>query len=142
MQRLDDLERQLTAAIATRIAAERHASLLIDARLRHFHPQRGIDHARHALQRLGQSLVRGVRSRIDSSRAQTASLSRALNAVSPLATLGRGFAIVTTPAPASAQRWGTPITSIEAARSGQKVVAHLRDGVLRCSVDEIESNAS
>jgi exodeoxyribonuclease VII large subunit len=141
MQRLDDLERQLVAAAENRIGRARHAAELIDARFRHLHPQRGIDAARQALNRIGHSLLRGVRGRIETARSQTASLGRALNAVSPLATLGRGFAIVTTPAPSS-QRWGTPITSIGDTNSGAKVLAHLQDGVLSCTVDGIEPNAT
>ena len=140
MQRLDDLERQLTSAIGTRIGRARYAAAMLDTRFRQFHPRRRIDTARQAQRRLEQSLARAVRSRIETARAAGAALSRALNAVSPLATLGRGYAIVTTPAPAS-QRWGTPITSIAHTRTGAGIVTHLQDGVLRCTVDEIESDA-
>ena len=141
MQRLDDLERQLIAAVDARIDRARHAAELIDARFSHLHPQHAIVAARQTLNRIGRSLQRSVHSRIETARSQTASLGRALNAVSPLATLGRGFAIVTTPAPPS-ERWGTPITSIGATQSGAKVVAHLHDGVLSCTVDGIEPNAT
>jgi exodeoxyribonuclease VII large subunit len=136
MQRLDDIERQLGAAFKACIGRKRHAAALLEARLRQFHPQRDIDLARRTLQRCEQSLARGVRARIEAARSANAALSRALNAVSPLATLGRGFAIVTTPAPSS-QRWGTPITSVQNTSAGAKVVAHLQDGRLRCTVDEV-----
>jgi exodeoxyribonuclease VII large subunit len=141
MQRLDDLERQLVAAVENRVGRARHAAQLIDARFSHLHPQRAIDAARQSLDRMGYSLLRGARARIETARSQTASLGRALNAVSPLATLGRGFAIVTTPAPSS-QRWGTPITSVGDTQSGAKVVANLQDGALHCTVDGIEPNAA
>ena len=140
MQRLDDLERQLGSAIATRIAHARHAATLLDTRMRQFHPQRDIDRAHQTTRRFEQSLNRAIRTRIETAHTAMASLSRALNAVSPLATLGRGFAIVTAPAPSS-QRWGTPITSIDATRPGAKVVAHLQDGALHCTVDDIDANA-
>ena len=141
MQRLDDLERQLAAAVENRIGRARHAAALLDTRFRHLHPQRAIDVRAPGRESTAASLLRDVRGRIETARSRTASLGRALNAVSPLATLGRGFAIVTTPAPSS-QRWGTPITSIGDTRSGAKVVAHLQDGVLHCTVDGIESNAN
>jgi len=141
MQRLDDLERQLTSAVTARVGRARHAVALLDTRFRQFHPRREIDLARNNVQRLEQTLVRGIRGRLATAYATTASLSRALHAVSPLQTLGRGYSIVTTPAP-SGKRWGTPITSITRAHPGQAVVAHLGDGSLNCTVDGIETDAS
>jgi exodeoxyribonuclease VII large subunit len=141
MQRLDDLERQLASVITARIGRAHHAVTLLDTRFRQYHPQREIDLARINVQRFEQTLARGVRVRISSSLAATASLSRALHAVSPLETLGRGYSIVATPAPPE-KRWGTPITSIAQTHPGQAVIAHLRDGSLHCTVDGIESNAS
>ncbi len=141
MQRLDDLERQLTSAIGARLGRAAHAVALLDTRFRQFYPQRSIDASRANLQRFEQSLVRAMRVRLDAARGTVASSSRALHAISPLATLGRGFSIVTKPAPAS-QRWGTPITSIDDTHVGDQIVDHLQNGILRCTVDAIEPNAS
>lgn len=58
---------------------------------------------------------------------------RALNAVSPLATLERGFAIVAKPA---GTRWGEPIDSVAQATSGDILLAHLADGTLQTKVVE------
>ena len=140
MQRLDDVERQLIAATQARIGRARNVTTLLRTRLRQFHPQREIAHARAALQRAEHSLARTIRTRVEAARLGAAAVSRALNAVSPLATLGRGYAIVTTPAPLS-ERWGTPIISIADAASGDTVVAHLDDGSLTCVVQDVEPNA-
>ncbi len=140
MQRLDDVERQLIAATNARIGRGRNVATLLRTRLRQFHPQREIAHARAALLRAEHSLARGVRARVEVARAGTAAVSRALNAVSPLATLGRGYAIVTTPAPLS-ERWGTPIVSVAATTAGDTVMAHLEDGSLTCVVTDVEPNA-
>jgi len=140
MQRLDDVERQLVAATRARIGRARNVTTLLRTRLRQFHPQREIAHAHAALLRAEHSLARGIRARVETARVGAAALGRALNAVSPLATLGRGYAIVTTPAPLS-ERWGTPITSVEDASSGDTVVAHLDDGTLTCVVQNVQSNA-
>jgi len=139
MQRLDDLERQLSASIAARLARARAAVALLRAQFQQFHPRREISHARELLARLDQSLLRALQTQLDRTASGVVSLSRALHAVSPLATLGRGYAIVTTPAPARA-RWGTPITSIAHTSVGATVVAHLDDGVLQCSVTAITPN--
>jgi exonuclease VII large subunit len=105
--------------------------------LRQFHPQREVERARLGLQRVEGALTRGVRARLARAAASQVSLVRALHAVSPLETLGRGYTIVTTPAPAGA-RWGTPVTSVSETQVGANVVAHLADGALRCTVDGIE----
>ena len=137
MQRLDDVERQLTLAMGSTLNHARHAATLLDIRLRQFHPQREVERARLGLQRVEGALTRGVRARLARAAASQVSLVRALHAVSPLETLGRGYTIVTTPAPAGA-RWGTPVTSVSETQVGANVVAHLADGALRCTVDGIE----
>jgi len=141
MQRLDDVERQLIAATQARIGRAHNDTTLLQTRLRQFHPQREIAHARAALHRAEHSLARTVKTRVEAARLGAAAVSRALNAVSPLATLGRGYAIVTAPAPLS-ERWGTPIVSIADTAKGDTVVAHLDDGSLTCVVQDIEPNAS
>jgi exonuclease VII large subunit len=60
--------------------------------------------------------------------------------VSPLATLGRGYAIVAAPAPAG-RRWGVPVTSVAAVSAGERVIAHLADGRLDCTVERVERDA-
>ncbi len=140
MQRLDDVERQLIAATKARIGRARNISTLLRTRLRQFHPQREIAHARAALMRAEHSLGRSIKTRVETARSSTAAISRALNAVSPLATLGRGYAIVTTPAPHTA-RWGTPIVSVADTAPGNTIVAHLEDGSLTCVVSDIAPDA-
>jgi exodeoxyribonuclease VII large subunit len=140
MQRLDDLERQLLGGVRTRLARARNTVAILDAQFQQFHPRREVAHARTLLQRLDQALARAMRTRIERARSAAAALSRALHAVSPLETLGRGYAIVTTVPPAS-QRWGTPITSVTDTGVGAAVMAHLADGALQCTVREIKTNA-
>ena len=65
-------------------------------------------------------------------------LGRALNAVSPLATLERGFAIVAKP---TGTRWGEPINSVTQAAAGDRLLAHLADGTLRTQVVETAEKA-
>ena len=63
------------------------------------------------------------------------SLGRALNAVSPLATLERGFAIVAKP---DGTRWGRPINSVAEANPGDTLLTHVADGTLQTEVTEVE----
>ena len=114
MQRLDDVERQLIAATQARIGRARNvATLLRHAAAPVPSAARDRARARRAAARRAFAGARRQGAGRSGARSARAAVSRALNAVSPLATLGRGYAIVTTPAPLS-ERWGTPIISIAA----------------------------
>jgi exonuclease VII large subunit len=80
------------------------------------------------------SLRRTMATRLERASQQTTTLRRALYAVGPLETLGRGYAIVAT---ADGSRWGTPITRVDQVAPGAAVEAHLADGTLRATVDAI-----
>jgi exodeoxyribonuclease VII large subunit len=140
MQRLDDIERRLQRATQSRVERAGHALALLYARFDQQHPRTRLGRVRTDLARLQRALARGGRIRYERAAAELASASRALHAVSPLETLGRGYAIVTTPAP-SGDRWGTAITSVDAVRAGDRIVAHLNDGAVQCSVDDVVPNA-
>ena len=130
MQRLDDLERRLRRAWEARARGAAHR---LDA------ARSGL--ARHApatrVARLGEHLA-GLRHRLrlatrqDLSRRRQAlaAQARALDLVSPLATLGRGYAIVTTPD-------GTILRRADATRAGDAVEARLAEGRLACRVETV-----
>ncbi|MCE2461370.1 MAG: exodeoxyribonuclease VII large subunit [Pseudomonadales bacterium] len=69
----------------------------------------------------------------EQAEARLTTLARALNAVSPLATLARGFAIVARP---DGSPWGKPLASAAEVQGGDKVVAHLADGTIDATVDK------
>jgi exodeoxyribonuclease VII large subunit len=140
MQRLDDIERRLARAALARVDRAVRSLASLGARFAQQHPRVRIERTGADVARLRRALVRAHRVRIDRAEAKLASASRALNAVSPLETLGRGYAIVAAPAP-SGDRWGAPITSIDGVRLGDRVVAHLDDGALHCRVEDVEPNA-
>jgi exodeoxyribonuclease VII large subunit len=100
MQRLDDLTLRLGAAARLALGASRVRIERLDARL----------------QRAGSSHLAQAGHRL-------ALCSRALDAVSPLATLSRGFAIVTCPD-------GTLLTDAALARDGEDIEARLARGTL------------
>jgi exodeoxyribonuclease VII large subunit len=61
-----------------------------------------------------------------------AGAARTLQAVSPLATLGRGFAVLTAEPPDGTRR---AVTSIRQASPGDSLTAHLHDGALELRVE-------
>jgi len=95
-QRLDELEQRLASRLQLTLAERRHALETLTGRLARVSPQIEVQHLvrRHALldARLRMLLPR----RLEALRQRLAIAVRTLDAVSPLATLERGFAIVTT----------------------------------------------
>ena len=69
---------------------------------------------------------------MEQAEARLATLNRALNAVSPLATLDRGFAILAKP---DGSRWGRPVKSVGDVERGDAIVAHLADGAVQATVE-------
>ena len=62
-------------------------------------------------------------------RSRLTALGRALDAVSPLATLDRGYAIITS------HPEGDLVRSVKATSAGRQIKANLGDGSLLCTVD-------
>jgi exodeoxyribonuclease VII large subunit len=137
MQQLDEFERRLIGLARQRLARARHALAIQHAELRACHPGRAIGLFGRRLAEHDRALQRSALHRLERAGHAIAALGRALHAVSPLATLGRGYAIVTAPTPAGS-RWGSPITSVAQTRPGAAVDAHLDDGRLLCIIEDIQ----
>ncbi len=130
-QRCDELEQRLRIAMAHELGRHRHQYHALGQRLQTLAPRREIDAARLRLSNLSTRLIHGQRRRLQSQRERLQTLARTLDAVSPLATLGRGFAILEAPE-------GRVIRSIEQAQEGQTIRARLQDGRLHCRIETIE----
>jgi exodeoxyribonuclease VII large subunit len=130
MQRADDLEERLRLALKHRLEqAEIRVSGLARS-LRAFRPEPLIRRHQQRLQQTGGALARTMRQRLQQRRESLLAAARTLNAVSPLHTLQRGYAVLTDGAGAR-----VPISSVAATRVGAAVTAHLRDGSLRLNVE-------
>ena len=127
LQRLDDLEQRLTAA--ARGGLQRDA-----LHLRHCHERLGRHGARQLLQHyqaahaaLHARLLRTLTARFALTRHRFDLAARALNSVSPLATLARGFAIVTAAD-------GALLTDAASVHGGDLIEARLARGTLTARV--------
>lgn len=132
MLRTDELGERLLGAMSTTITRARtdlsHRVELLarcnpSARLAPAH-----DRVLHAATRLRSSASETA----EQAQARLGTLTRALNAVSPLATLARGFAIVAKP---DDSRWGQPVASVTEVEHGDVIDAHLADGTIRANVE-------
>jgi exodeoxyribonuclease VII large subunit len=129
-QRLDDLEQRLTGAL--RGGMHRHRSRLSDImeRLTRQSPERHLRAYCVRHDALGVRLQTALTQRLASAGHRLNLAQRALHAVSPLATLDRGFAIITREAD------GALVTDARALRAGEEIRARLAHGGVRARVIE------
>ena len=127
-QRLDELEARLKRGWGA-LAAKRQAQLTaILADLRNATPQRQLMTLRERSRWISGGLQQAMLSRLEQRRTRLGLVARALQAVSPLATLDRGYAIVTS------ARDGAVITNAETLSPGAKIGVRLARGELTATV--------
>jgi len=131
-QRLDDLERRSRISITSTISNLHSCLQATHARLGQHSPRSRLGelelHWRGLARRLGLSMQSCMTRQQQSLAVQ----SRALHAISPLATLERGYAIVQTPG-------GDVVRTADAVKPGDPVEARLAKGTLQCTVDKTDS---
>ena len=133
MQRVDDLEQRLASAASRRVERHQSGVHLLLARLTAQHPRETLKTLQSSLQDLHARLRRAVLDTASRGQADLTAVTRTLHAVSPTATLERGYAIITTPPPGAA-RFGRLVSSVDQVRKGEPLVAHLTDGRLGIDV--------
>ena len=127
VQRIDVLVRHADAGLSRRLLAahdrvERRAAALAGAL-----PDTVA--ARHAVEERGLTAARALEGRLATASERTVALSGRLAALSPLATLKRGYAIVARPD-------GRPVTSAATLERGDAVELRLRDGVRAARIED------
>src|SRR5215472_9720682 len=126
-QRLDDLSMRLGGATRGRVQRERLRLEELYRRLMHRSPDRLLERQRSRHQDLRLRLGHAATARMAAAAQRLALAQRALNAVSPLATLARGFAIVT-------RADGALLTDAGAVAPGEEIEARLALGILTARV--------
>jgi exodeoxyribonuclease VII large subunit len=94
-------------------------------------PSRRLEALHQRLNAAHKTLRRHAQHTLGSRRRQLRELARTLQAVSPLATIGRGYAVLT------ATETGELVSSVTRGRPGLGITAQLQDGWLDCTVDDI-----
>jgi exodeoxyribonuclease VII large subunit len=127
-QRLDDLDTRMGAAIRGQLALAGHRLAARRAELVSLSPQAGLSSLTHRLAVLRARLSPALAARLEQARSQFHGASRALHAVSPLATLERGYAI------ALRVPDGAIVTASAQAPPGSEVELRLSKGKLLAKV--------
>ena len=133
-QRLDELEILLNKAVQLRLTY--HARILETqtARLWQHSPMTAISHHQQKQTYLNERLTNAINNRLKQSTQRLQNISQTLHAVSPLATLNRGYALVTDPIS------GQIIRSTEQIKLGDKVMTRLATGRFTSQVDAFVEN--
>jgi exodeoxyribonuclease VII large subunit len=127
VQRLDDVGQRLTAAMRACVDRDRIRFAEGRARLERSSPQQLLAAARARYEAVGSRLRTAGARALATAGHRLALAQRALGSVSPLGTLGRGFAIVTLAD-------GTLLTDAAAAAPGAQIQARLARGSLEARV--------
>lgn len=127
-QRLDDLELRLRRAQLQHARQAQQRLHGLATRLQSRHPGQAIAVLRQRLQQLGQRLPQATSQQVLQRRTQFQAAAHALQLVSPLATLGRGYSILL-------DGQGRALRSIREAQPGQRLEARLADGSIDLRVE-------
>jgi len=131
IQRLDELQLRLERGVRVHLRHERARLEALSASLREHSPAQRLRRVSERLTSLTVQLDAAARSRLMLVGKRLALAMRTLDAVSPLATLERGYAIVSDAAS------GTVISHVASARPGQSIQARLADGELLAEVKDL-----
>jgi exodeoxyribonuclease VII large subunit len=96
------------------------------------HPAQKLQEQIQQLDRVEQRLIRHMQFLLENKNLRLAELSRGLHAISPLATLDRGYAIIKN------SQTQQMLVSVASINIGDTITARVRDGHLHCTVNAIE----
>jgi len=134
-QRLDELDIRLARGVRRRLEALRAVLGVETTGLSRHSPVHRIASVGNRLAALELRLTAAARQRLERSRSAVAIAARTLQAVGPLATLERGYAIVT-------DEHNAVITDAATVTQGQAIHARLARGRLRARVESSEDEAA
>lgn len=129
-QRLDELEQRLRLAWRAQLRHDTARLNALSAQLHRHDPSRRLQQLQMQREHFGLRLVQAMQAALERRRQRLANLGRALDAVSPLATLSRGYAIV------KRLPDGTIVRAAQAVKVGDRIETRLAQGRLISTVDE------
>jgi exodeoxyribonuclease VII large subunit len=128
-QQLDDIEIRMRQAIERQLRDMQKSLDRQQHRLQIYSPLTIIRHQTNRWSQLDQRLAQGIRNYLVAARHQLALHAETLDAVSPLATLKRGYSVT---------QWedGRVVHSISELKKGDQLITRLRDGQVQSTVNE------
>ncbi|MNB73179.1 Exodeoxyribonuclease 7 large subunit [compost metagenome] len=134
-QRLDMLQQRLTRALESKAARARDRQAVLHHRLERHSPREGVIAARQRAESAKRELAATMRAAIGNKRARFAAELKALDALSPLKVMARGYSLVYD------EKEQHLIKSLGEVQLGDLVVVKLADGQLDCQVWGMKEDA-
>ena len=131
-QRLDELEQRLIRVLRHAIGARRSEILQLTAHLRQHSPALRVSAAQGRLAVARSALMSAAKTRFNQLHRRLAAAAGTLDAISPLATLQRGYAIVT-------DEHGRVVTTSTSVSVGRSIRAHLAEGEIQARVESVRT---
>ncbi|CAM4486072.1 MAG: Exodeoxyribonuclease 7 large subunit [Legionella sp.] len=129
-QTTDYLERQLISSMSQIVKQKTHQLHLCTHQLNTHNPKTQIQHAQNQLQQKTQQLTQQMQNKLSQLKFHMRTLMSTLHAVSPLATLDRGYAIATLK--------DKVLFSAEQTQIGDTIEVRLAQGKLACEIKNIK----
>ncbi|MCU7917189.1 MAG: exodeoxyribonuclease VII large subunit [Candidatus Thiodiazotropha sp. (ex Epidulcina cf. delphinae)] len=133
-QRVDEMNQRLNRALHVRQLRFGHKLEQLQARLARHSPQQRLESVAQTARQLEERLHRTITQRLNNEGTRLTQLARDLNNLSPLNTLGRGYAIV------SRESDGRVLRATNEIAIGENIRARLVKGFLVCRVVEKEGD--
>lgn len=130
-QRVDDLTERLSHALDTTLFRRREQAARLETALAHHSPERQFERYRLHMTSLSERLERALRDRLVLSGQTAGRLAARLDVLSPLRTLCRGYALVTTDD-------GTVVTTVDQLHEKDRLTVRLHRGAAYCTVERLE----
>ncbi|MCU7851499.1 MAG: exodeoxyribonuclease VII large subunit [Candidatus Thiodiazotropha sp. (ex Monitilora ramsayi)] len=131
-QRLDELGQRLRQGMHLHLLRQTRGLEQLQARFAGQSPTRRLERLAVTQQQLNERLQRTMALQLEQARNRLGQLARDLHTLSPLNTLGRGYAIV------SRSENGRIVRSYKEVKRGEQVTARLSQGKLTCQVLDTE----
>ena len=137
--RLNKLDSVLQRAIAARLR-EQGTKLTYQSRLlANSNPRPRLEKRAEELGEVQDSLTRLATQVVSRAGTQLEARFRTLEAVSPLATLDRGYAIAAIP---DGSEWGHPVSDIDEVKRGDRLSVHVRTGTISTQTESTQKRAN
>ncbi len=133
-QRLDELDQRLRRSIRQQLQQRRSELNHLSTKIQQHNPQRQIQQLLTTQQQFSARLQRAMQQLLQQRQQRLQGIGRALDAVSPLATLGRGFSITRD------HQDGRLLRDIKGINIGDTIETQLAQGRLVCDVRETISD--
>ena len=131
MQHVDQLASLLEGYFRQQLHRKHTQYLLLQQRLQQSAPSHQLPLLNNRIQQLEQQLHQHIKNYLVNAKNRFSQLTHTLEAVSPLATLNRGYAIVTT-------ETNQVLSTVSQAKTGDSIKTRVSDGVIHAKISHID----